>query len=107
LAGGGELSELECKIQQILFPKIQLEYRDYCEKHSLKLDDEKAWRTWANAKCDVLSLWSHIWYKGDIFVTRDNNYFKKTKKPDLIRLGTGDILRPNAVLTRIKTKKNS
>jgi len=106
LLGGGELDVLECKIQQILFPKIQLEYRNHCEKHSLKLNDEKAWRIWARAKCDVLSLWSHIWHKGDIFVTRDNNYHKKTKKPDLIRLGAGDILRPNVALTRVKNAEN-
>ena len=106
LVGDGELSVLECKIQRILFPKIQLEYRNYCEKRSLKLSDEKAWHKWTNAKCDVLSLWSHIWYKGDIFVTRDNNYHKKTKKPDLIRLGAGDILTPNVALTRIKNEKN-
>jgi len=106
LVGDGELSVLECKIQRILFPKIQLEYRNYCEKRSLKLSDEKAWHKWTNAKCDVLSLWSHIWYKGDIFVTRDNNYHRKTKKPDLIRLGAGDILTPNVALTRIKNEKN-
>jgi hypothetical protein len=92
LTGGGELEELERKIQRILFPSIELEYGDFCKKRGLELNDRKAWSKWANAKCDVLTLWSHIWHGGDIFITRDSNFHRKAKK--LLRLGAGKILRP-------------
>ena len=94
LLSGGTLEELERKIQRILFPTIELEYGDFCKKRGLKPDNRKAWRKWVNAKCDVLALWSHIWYSGDIFVTRDQNFHKETKKLQLIALGAGKILKP-------------
>ena len=58
--------------------------------------------TWRNAKCDVLALWSHINDKDDIFVTRDGNIHKQTKKPQLHALGAGDILRPKDAATEIQ-----
>ncbi len=98
LAGGRELEELERKIQGILFPTIEFEYSDFCKKHGLDPDSGKAWRKWVNAKCDVLALWSHIWYDGDIFVTSDKDFHKETVKPRLIELGAGQILRPDESL---------
>lgn len=94
LYGGGALDKLEREIQAILFPTIELEFRDFCEKRGLDLDNHEAWRKWVNAKCDVLVLWSHIWHDGGIFVTTDQNFHKKTKKPKLVALGAGKILRP-------------
>ncbi|MDH5378361.1 MAG: hypothetical protein OEX00_08565 [Gammaproteobacteria bacterium] len=94
LWSGEALMELERKIQGILFPKIELEYVDFCKKHGPDPDNEKVWRKWVNAKCDVLALWSHIWYGGDIFVTRDQNFHKETKKLQLNALGAGKILKP-------------
>jgi hypothetical protein len=43
----------------------------------------------------VLTLWSHIRYNGDIFVTNDSNFHKQTKKPRLVELGCGKILTPS------------
>jgi len=60
LFGGGELDELESKIQRILFPAIELEFREFCEKRGLDLEDRKAWQKWVNKKCDVLAMWSHL-----------------------------------------------
>lgn len=90
LFGGGKLAELEGKIQRILFPTIELEYSDFCKKRGLELDDKKAWHRWVNKKCDVLTLWSHIWYNGDIFITRDSNFHRKAEK--LVKIGVGKIL---------------
>lgn len=95
--GGGRLSELERKIQEILFPEIEMEYKKYC----LNLNNKEKWRKWVNAKCDVLALWSHIWNDGGIFVTNDTNFHKKTRKPHLIALGAGEILRPAKAVERI------
>lgn len=94
LTSGEGVTELERKIQGILFPTIELEYPSFCKKQGLDPDNRKAWQKWVNAKCDVLALWSHIWYNGDVFVTSDENFHKKTKKPRLIELGAKKILRP-------------
>lgn len=99
LVGGGKLEELERKIQRIMFPTIELQFKDFCQKRSLKLDDKKAWHRWVNKKCYVLTLWSHIWYEGDIFVTRDTNFHRKAEK--LIKLGAGKILTPVETLMLI------
>jgi len=102
LWSGQKLEELERKIHEILFPKIEFEFSDYCKKHGLNHNDGKAWRSWVNKKCDVLALWSHIWNGGGIFVTKDRNFHKKTKKPRLIALGAGEILTPAKAIDRIK-----
>ena len=47
-----------------------------------------------NALCDVASIWCHLSYRGEVFVTRDDNFHKATKKPALIALGAGQILCP-------------
>jgi hypothetical protein len=99
--GGGKLSELEKKIQEILFPKIEMEYKEFCMKRNLNLRNKEMWRQWVNAKCDVLSLWSHIRNGGGIFVTKDKNFHKKTKKSRLVALGAGEILTPAKAVNRI------
>lgn len=99
LVGGGKLEELERRIQRIMFPTIELQFKDFCKKRGLKLDEKKAWHRWVNKKCDVLTLWSHIWYEGDIFVTRDTNFHRKAEK--LTKLGAGKILTPVETLKLI------
>jgi len=98
---GGDLSDLEREIQEVLFPTVETEYREYCRKRGLDLDDKNAWQKWANAKCDVLALWSHIWNGGGVFVTSDSEFHKKTKKDRLIALGAGEILKPQEAVHRI------
>ena len=51
-------------------------------------------RAWLNRKCDVLSMWCHIHYGNDVFVTSDGNFHKATKLPRLIALGAKRIARP-------------
>lgn len=103
LIGGDASSELERKIQSILFPTIEVEYSTFCEKQGVDRDNPEARRKWRNSKCDVLALWSHIWHNGDIFITSDKNFHKKTKKVKLISLGAGRILRPREAV-RFLTK---
>jgi len=97
LWGGGDLSALDASIHKILFPKIEMDFPNYCKKRGLDEGNTDAWKKWVNAKCDVLSMWCHIYYKGDIFVTRDRNFHKATKKPLLIGLGAKEILKPDEV----------
>jgi len=84
--------ELEKEIQSILFGTDEVEYPDFCQKHGYDKGAKKAWNDWVRNKCDVLTLWSHIWYNGDIFVTNDKNFHCQTKKPKLVELGSGKIL---------------
>lgn len=91
---GRWLEELEKKIQTVLFSEDEVEYGDFCQKYHYDEGAQEKLDEWIRRKCDVLTLWSHIWYNGDIFVTRDENFFRQTKKSRLIELGAGRILRP-------------
>jgi hypothetical protein len=94
LLGGGWLSQLDKEIHAVLFSEDELKYPIFCRKYGYDEKAKEEWNEWIRRKCDVLTLRSHIWYNGDIFVTRDDNFFKQTKKPKLIELGAGRILRP-------------
>lgn len=98
-----QMMELERKIQKALFPNIEFTYDDFLKIHGLDPNSEEVYWQWVNAKCDVLSLWSHIWYGGGIFVTTDNDIYNWTKRIALITLGAGDIEKPEEVILRFTT----
>ncbi|HRE19376.1 MAG TPA: hypothetical protein PLW86_20295 [Rhodocyclaceae bacterium] len=50
---------------------------------------------WLNRICDVQTMWSHLHYGNDIFVTSDRNFHKATKLPRLIAMGAGRISKPD------------
>ena len=52
-------------------------------------------RKWLNRVCDTHSMWCHIHYKNDVFLTTDDNFLKATKLPKLIALGAGTICCPD------------
>src|SRR6185436_4127143 len=79
---GPSLEALEREIHEILFPAIAYEADRHCP-----VDDAAGRARWRNAKCDVQSMWCHIHYPGDIYVTRDANFHKRSKKPRLESLG--------------------
>jgi len=56
--------------------------------------DSSAGRKWLNQLCDVHSMWCHIYYKNDVFLTTDRNFIRETKMPKLITLGAGHIYHP-------------
>jgi hypothetical protein len=98
LSADEEMVELERKIQEILFPAIDFDY----ETHDADTNDDNIDVRRRNAKCDVLAIWCHITYDGDIFITSDRNFFKKTKKPRLIALGAKDILTPQDAFAKLE-----
>src|SRR5207302_1562995 len=98
LAADDEMVELERKIQEVLFPTIDFDY----ETHNDDPNDGKINVKRRNAKCDVLAMWCHITYDGDIFITSDRNFFRKTKKPHLIALGARDILTPQGAVAKLE-----
>ncbi len=93
--------ELEQKIHEVLFPKIQFSYEEFCKEKGLDPKSGEIDRHWRNQKCDVLAMWSHIRYGGGIFVTKDKNYCRKKKKPRLIALGAGEILKLDQAVAKL------
>jgi hypothetical protein len=93
LAGEEEIAS-ERRIHEILFPTIEFDYSQYCKHRGIEAAGDIVDPKWRNAKCDVLTLWGHINFGGDIFVTSDRNFHKQTKKARLISLGAGMILTP-------------
>jgi hypothetical protein len=91
--------DLEKNIHNILFPTIEFFYTDYFKKNNSREAEKK----WKNKKCDVLCLLSHIYYKGNIFITTDRNFFKKTKKDNLIKLGAKEILTPEELINKLQS----
>ena len=95
LAHEEEMLKLEKQIHRILCPQIEFHYTVYNAARSGGQSHSPIAKRWLNAKCDIQSMWCHIHYDGDIFVTGDNDFHKKTKKGQLIALGAGMICRPN------------
>ncbi|MEK4328138.1 hypothetical protein MKX70_20125 [Paenibacillus sp. FSL R7-0312] len=85
--------ELEENIHNILFPNIQYEYTNYCAANNITQSNELD-KKWLNSRCDSIVMWSHMYYSGDIFITRDNNFHKKEKKKRLLELGAKNIFTP-------------
>lgn len=103
LGGEGTL-DLERQIHDVLFPAHEFSWEG--QARSMELDPDGAFighhkesLKWRNRKCDVLSLWCHIFYGNDVFITTDRNFHKRSKKPLLIGLGAKRICRPSELTT--------
>ncbi len=57
--------------------------------------DASSSAAWLNRTCDVQTMWCHLHYQNDIFVTSDDNFHKTTKVPRLLALGAKRIARPD------------
>lgn len=101
LWSGDEMVNLEKSIHQVIFHEREFLYKDYCAANGIdpsKPLDAK----WRNTKCDVLMLWSHIWHRRDVFVSRDGKaYHSATKNSALVALGAGRIEYPSTAIQLI------
>jgi hypothetical protein len=97
-----EPTTLERNIHEILFPTIDFENRNYRTRVLNDPTSDTGDPQWRNKKSDVLVLWSHIHFHGDIFVTSDNNFRSVSKKGQLIALGAGAILTPQEAVMTIR-----
>ena len=61
----------------------------------------KEFKKWWNSKCDTITVWTHIYYSGDLLITEDKNLLKKKRK--LIELGCKEILNIEDGLLYIKS----
>jgi hypothetical protein len=87
-------------IHEVLFPKLPHDYTGYSASTGRNPEDEPSDGKLRNPMCDVVALWTHIYYGGDVFVTSDQNFHRATKKPRLKALGAGDIMKPDAAAMR-------
>jgi hypothetical protein len=76
---GEETKKLEKAIQNIIHSNYEVEFKDHCEKYGVPKSDLETYKKWLNAKCDVLAMWCHIWYKGDLFVSWDEHFLEPKK----------------------------
>jgi hypothetical protein len=86
--------KLEKHIHNILFPALKFLWSEYCEDPEVPVGNQLPNSRWKNAKCDVQSMWTHIYHERFIFVTSDGNFHKTSKKVALASLGSGKILFP-------------
>jgi hypothetical protein len=96
LAAGPEMLDLERRIHDVLFPNVP-----YDIDGKANPPGTTAWDRWRNAKCDVLTAWSHIYHRGDVLVTADGKFHAATKKPALAALGAKDIVYPRDLPRKI------
>lgn len=59
--------------------------------------ESQSGRKWLNRMCDVHTMWRHIYYANEIFLTTDQNFRKETKLPKLIDLGVRRICHPSEI----------
>ncbi len=90
--GNDELAELDKNIHEILFPDIPYEWEKYSKL--CDVDPNYSLEKWKNIRCDVITMWCHIFHKTDIFVSSDSNFFKSTKIDGLYKLGADKVLKP-------------
>lgn len=95
LCADGNMVEFEKSIHAILFPTSPFNF------------PPQAASKWRHEKCDVLSLWAHIYHHGDIFVSRDRNYFKQGKRRRLEELGAKRICSPEEAVRMITYARRS
>ncbi len=86
-----EMEELAQQIHRILFSGSEYGYGDYCAARGLPVEEEAIDPAWRNRRCDVLALWSHVYYRRDMFVTGDQHFLAPTRRHLLESVGAGTI----------------
>ncbi len=107
VAGDQQMIRLQRRIFEILFTKIEYEYKEFCRQRRIDPNNCKMDAEYRNAMCDVVALWSHIYYGGGIFVTEDSNFHKKSKNSKLMALGAGGIVRAKEAVARLMSDAQS
>ena len=90
---------LERSIHDILFPKLEFFWQNYCAFRNLDQSTTQPDKKWKNAKCDVQAFWSHAYRKRQVFVTSDMNFHAVSRKARLLQLSGGKIATPQEAVT--------
>ena len=99
VAAGPESISLLERIHSVLFPQEAFEFQDVLAAAGPEADTQVIEQKWRRRALDVHALWCHIHYDGDIFVTRDDVFFRQSKRQPLASLGAARILRPSDAAT--------
>lgn len=93
-------TELERRIHEVLFPKIDFNFADFARTSGIEPTDTKSpeAKRWRNAWCDRQMIWSHMHHRRTQFVTSDRN-FKALEKQGLIEIET--ILTPQECVEKL------
>jgi hypothetical protein len=104
---GPELLAQERRIHEILFPAIAFDIDEYYASCGGDRGNHRLYKRWLNAKCDVQAMWCHIHNAGELFVTRDNNFLKRSKMARLEQLGAHSIVRPEGAVAHVMARDGS
>lgn len=88
--GGGEVTELDHEIHDIICPDEPYVGSD--------VDDDEI-QDWRNSKIDVLIAWAHIWNGRDFLVSSDHNDLLKNSDA-LESLGANYVIHPREFVSR-------
>lgn len=99
------MTALEEEIHSVLFSQpyawADVARQDGIDALVVRDETSPNWRKWRNRLCDTAAMWCHIYYGGDIFVTRDANFLEPTKRAALEHLGAKSIADPLAACTLV------
>jgi len=89
------MTDLESRIHSILFSQpygwTDIARRERIDPAVVPDETNAQWRKWRNRLCDSSAMWCHIYYGGDMFVTRDANFLESSKRLALEALGAKSI----------------
>jgi hypothetical protein len=102
LCADNAMEELAQQIHGVLFPESEYGYLEYCAARGIVVDEKAIDPRWRNQRCDVLALWSHIHYRRDLFVTRDDNFLAPTKRQALEAMHAGTICSPREAVQTVR-----
>ncbi|UOA32203.1 hypothetical protein DSM110093_01988 [Sulfitobacter sp. DSM 110093] len=74
--GTEEMIELDRRIHNTLFPRIDYGLNDFISRQPVRTEEEEKklhWK-WRNAFCDRQMYWAHAHHERDIFVSGDKNF---------------------------------
>lgn len=96
----GDVETHERSIHAVLYRRLEFRWGDELRRRGAEVARDVLHARWRQARCEVLSMWAHLHYAGDIFVTRNEAYWQRDNRERLIRMGAGDIVTPQGALTR-------
>ena len=102
LWGDNAMEELARQIHAVLFPDSDYDYVEYCAQRGTVVNENSIDPRWRNQLCDVLALWSHVYYRRDLFVTRDTNFLASAKRQALSALGVGTMCSPSKAVATVR-----
>jgi hypothetical protein len=102
LLADGPMVQLARRIHAVLFPLSPYDYIEYCKSRGIAVDEDSIHPQWRNQLCDVLAIRTHIYYRRDVFVTRDDNFMKPRKRKVLEAMGANKIYTRAEALALVK-----